>query len=155
MPPIEPCKEERKPAMDMPITSNERELWREREGDYYANSVSVTPDGALCINVGGAVICKQLAGWHSLAGPIEKHTPSSDSLRRLEEIEARLNAATAWPWKVEPEGGDDHLRSADGESLMCNTSYYPWTPDREEDWQFIASAPSDIRYLLDQLKERR
>lgn len=52
-----------------PMISNDRELWREREGDYYANSIHVTDAGGIGINVGGYVIVKPLAGWHKLAAP--------------------------------------------------------------------------------------
>lgn len=32
-----------------------RELWRERKGDYYADSISVSPEGAFRISCGGRV----------------------------------------------------------------------------------------------------
>lgn len=46
--------------------NTDRELWREREGDYYADSISVTEQGAICINVGGMVVCMPLADWYKL-----------------------------------------------------------------------------------------
>lgn len=52
---------------------------------------------------------------------------------------------TKWskgPWLVDDQGGDKHLRSADGESLMCDTNYYPWVPANDADWVLIASAPA-------------
>lgn len=39
------------------------ELWREREGDYYCDSVHVTQSGGLGINHGGFVQVKSLAQW--------------------------------------------------------------------------------------------
>ena len=65
-----------------PMISNDRELWREREGDYYANSIHVTDAGGIGINVGGYVIVKPLAGWHKLAapnGPPQLLTDGADS----------------------------------------------------------------------------
>jgi hypothetical protein len=47
--------------------NTDRELWREREGDYYANSIHVTEHGGVGINVGGHVIVKPLTDWHALA----------------------------------------------------------------------------------------
>jgi hypothetical protein len=48
--------------------NTDRELWREREGDFYANSIHVTADGMIGINVGGFVYVKSLKRWHELAG---------------------------------------------------------------------------------------
>lgn len=47
--------------------NTDRELWREREGDYYANSIHVTATGSIGINVGGLVIVMPLARWHEFA----------------------------------------------------------------------------------------
>lgn len=48
--------------------NTDRELWREREGDYYADSVHVTAQGAIGINCGGYVYVKPLREWFKLAG---------------------------------------------------------------------------------------
>ena len=45
--------------------NTDRELWREREGDYYADSIHVTQSGAIGINHGGLVIVAPLAQWHA------------------------------------------------------------------------------------------
>lgn len=47
--------------------NTDRELWREREGDYYANSIYVTEGGGIGIDVAGHVVVKPLAEWHALA----------------------------------------------------------------------------------------
>lgn len=56
------------------------ELWREREDDYYANSIHRTAEGAIGINVGGYVIVKTLADWHALARPAPQ--PSDDAVEK-------------------------------------------------------------------------
>jgi hypothetical protein len=53
---------------NQPAANTDRELWRESP-DYYSNSIHVTKDGGIGINVGGTVIVKSLAEWHSLANP--------------------------------------------------------------------------------------
>jgi hypothetical protein len=58
--------------MNGPVLNTDRELWREPPGDYYANSVHVTAQGGLGINVGGTVIVRPLREWHTLA----KATPT-------------------------------------------------------------------------------
>lgn len=50
--------------------NTDRELWRERDGDYYADSIHVTEYGGIGINCGGYVITLPLREWHRLA--IEK-----------------------------------------------------------------------------------
>lgn len=52
---------------DQPCLNTDRELWREREGDYYADSIHVTQDGAIGINTGGLVVVKTLRAWVELA----------------------------------------------------------------------------------------
>ena len=51
----------------MAALNTDREIWREREGDYYANSIHVTQGGGIGINVGGLVIVLPLAKWHKFA----------------------------------------------------------------------------------------
>jgi len=45
----------------------DREIWREREGDFYADSIHVTKDGGIGINCGGTVIVMSAREWFALA----------------------------------------------------------------------------------------
>jgi hypothetical protein len=47
--------------------NTDRELWREREGDYYADSIHVTKGGGIGIDCGGSVIVMPLRKWHDMA----------------------------------------------------------------------------------------
>jgi hypothetical protein len=47
--------------------NTDRELWREREDDYYSPSIHVTQKGGIGINVGGTVFVKSVRDWHALA----------------------------------------------------------------------------------------
>jgi hypothetical protein len=50
--------------------NTDREIWRgpdEGCGDYYADSIHVTKQGGIGINVGGRVIVMPLRDWHALA----------------------------------------------------------------------------------------
>lgn len=38
--------------------------------------------------------------------------------------------------KITPEG-----KNKDRDAIMCNTDYYPWCPDSEDDWKLIGAAP--------------
>jgi hypothetical protein len=53
------------------VMNTDRELYRETDkegvGDYYSNSIHVTKDGGIGINVGGMVFVKSLESWHRLA----------------------------------------------------------------------------------------
>ena len=44
----------------------DRELWREREGDFYSDSIHVTADARIGIDCGGRVIVMPLREWHKL-----------------------------------------------------------------------------------------
>lgn len=57
--------------LPQPCENTDRELWREREGDYYADSIHVTKEGAIGINVGGHVFVKTVRAWHELAKELE------------------------------------------------------------------------------------
>jgi hypothetical protein len=47
--------------------NTDREIWREREDDYYADSIHVTEQGGIGINCGGYVITLPVREWHRLA----------------------------------------------------------------------------------------
>lgn len=47
--------------------NTDREIWREREGDYYADSIHVTASGGIGIDCGGEAIVKPLKDWFALA----------------------------------------------------------------------------------------
>lgn len=70
---------------------------------------------------------------------------------RLMEL---AKAATPGPWTIDVEGNDQYLRGADGKSLMCDMQYYPWTFDRDEDWEYVAAFnPQTAIALLTQLAD--
>jgi hypothetical protein len=51
---------------DTACQNTDREIWREREGDYYADSIFVTEGGGIGINCGGFVHVKPIRSWHAL-----------------------------------------------------------------------------------------
>lgn len=55
--------------------NTDKELWRETEGDYYADSIHVTKDGYIGINVGGLVRVLTLRQWHEFAAAAFPHSP--------------------------------------------------------------------------------
>jgi len=52
---------------DQPAVNTDREIWREREGDYYADSIHVTAQGSIGIDCGGMVYTLPVREWHALA----------------------------------------------------------------------------------------
>jgi hypothetical protein len=73
---------------DEPVENTDRELWREREGDYYANSIHVTAGGGIGIDVGGYVIVMPLDKWHALAiaGEAEPVALVEDAWKTFREL---------------------------------------------------------------------
>lgn len=47
--------------------NTDRELWREREGDYYSPALFVTEGGGIGIDVGGNVVVRPIREWHKLS----------------------------------------------------------------------------------------
>lgn len=75
-------------------TNTDRELWRgpdEGGGDFYADSIHVTKEGAIGINCGGYVYVKPLREWHRLAGGKEgfQRAPTGKS----------AGEPVAWRWR--------------------------------------------------------
>ena len=54
-------------AEDQACLNTDRELWREREGDNYADSIFVTEGGGIGMNCGGRVVVMSIREWHKLA----------------------------------------------------------------------------------------
>ena len=75
-------------------------------------------------------------------------------MNEIQEIEARLEAATQGPWDVEtiPETGESRVivRSNTGDPML-DVSVAPHGV-RAEDAEFIAHAPEDIRALIAEVK---
>lgn len=66
------------PRDDIAYANTDRELWRDLEGnenkdagDYYADSIHVTEQGGIGINVGGTVYVRTLREWHGLLEQFE------------------------------------------------------------------------------------
>lgn len=46
-----------------PCENTDREIWRERPGDFYADSIFVTQGNGIGINCGGSVIVRPVRDW--------------------------------------------------------------------------------------------
>jgi len=87
--------------LDLPRANTDRELWRERPGDYYADSIHVTEQGAIGVNVGGHVIVLPVRDWHRRAEMVEHLVTRATRLeetnvevvQKYDEAEAALRDA--------------------------------------------------------------
>lgn len=68
-------------------------------------------------------------------------------MTREQEIEARLNAATPGPWKL--KRSFDYVTIGPLPELKDNCE------GNEDDYAFIAHAPTDIAYLLEKVKRMK
>jgi len=85
------------------VRNTDREIWRgpdEGNGSYYADSIHVTEQGGIGINVGGTVFVKPVREWHKLA--------AQDWPPRVEGSRTGAPAARTSRWRYEiqdePEG---------------------------------------------------
>ena len=60
-----------------------------------------------------------------------------------------MSKHTKGPWLFKRDEYGDRAIKADGKSIMCDTSYYPWCPNADADWHLIALSPE----MLDALKD--
>jgi hypothetical protein len=70
-------------AEDLACKNTDREIWRERDGDYYADSIHVTEGGGIGIDCGGTVYVKPIREWHRLAGGPLTCNPADELCRVL------------------------------------------------------------------------
>ena len=67
--------------------NTDREIWRERECDYYSDSIHITELGAVGINCGGYIIVKPIREWHRLAKTMETGAqPTTAAGRKPEDL---------------------------------------------------------------------
>lgn len=76
---------ESKTPIDQCAENTDREIYRERDGDYYADSLHVTQEGAIGINCGGYVIVMPIRAWHGLAKDL------TAALKRVKGLEKENN----------------------------------------------------------------
>ncbi len=69
----------------------------------------------------------------------------------IEALEKALEAGpTPGPWAFEVDRcGDSWVSAGVGEVLMCDTRYYPWTPDPVTMEYMAICSPDRIKRLLD------
>lgn len=88
-------------AMALAAENKDRELWCEREGDYYADCIFVTEQGSIGINCGGAVVTKSVRDWFALGAASLVHddtNPSDDfGKARPGERQPRLESLLSPP----------------------------------------------------------
>ena len=64
----------------------------------------------------------------------------------FDDIRRDHEAGTPGPWEVKYQG-ETHLYM-NGDSQMCDMTYYPWVPDKTADWERIARVPELERIAL-------
>lgn len=57
-----------------------------------------------------------------------------------------MSKHTPGPWTFTIENDDRYIR-AGGDSMMCDTPYYPYCPSGDANWHLIAAAPDLLREL--------
>jgi len=63
--------------------NTDKEIWRETEDDYYADSIHVTEHGGIGMNVGGSVIVKGVRDWHKTIKNVEEKDGEKKVLEHL------------------------------------------------------------------------
>src|SRR3990172_4828566 len=97
--------------------NTDRELWRERDGDYYSDRIHVTEGGGIGINCGGSVIVMPIRKWHELA-----KTAPHPSIDEIEAIKADLFAARSALAEKEREVIEQCAKLCEAEAQTCMSS---------------------------------
>lgn len=91
---------------DKQYENTDRELWREREGDFYADSIHVTKDGRIGINCGGTVRVMPIRKWFECASSAEQSAAQPVARPQPHECQPSL-ALRAWTALSEVEYEND------------------------------------------------
>lgn len=130
--------------MSEPVQNTDRELWRERPDDYYADSLHVTEGGGIGINCGGLVFVKPIREWHALAKAQQQPTPG-DAVNVGVRVAAGAGDPITCPHgkPLRPEGCPDCLHDAIARAAGDRPPAprkEPWEPT--DPWQVIQRAPA-------------
>jgi NTP pyrophosphatase (non-canonical NTP hydrolase) len=71
--------------------NTDRELWREREGDYYSDRLFVTKGGGIGMDCGGNVKVRPVRAWHEMDATI------AEQAERIATLEAELTRSNGRP----------------------------------------------------------
>lgn len=99
--------------------NTDREIWREREDDYYADSIHVTQQGGIGINCGGHVIQMPVRDWHRLASTtaqteaVQKLAEALEKLERANEQLCAKRSAKTYDAMIHRDGCHDELIALD------------------------------------------
>ena len=75
--------------------NTDRELWREREGDYYADRIFVTEGGGIGMEVGGSAVVMPIRQWAKLAGALP--TKAIPSMVKPTNVQGPTNVCKGSP----------------------------------------------------------
>ncbi len=118
--------------------NTDRELYREREGDFYSPSIHVTQGGGIGFDVGGNVVVKPLREWHRIAASEmawrimakqEAHYANLPTSEREAALQKALEDTTADQIKAEEDAErlrleNDRLRNLIEEANdVCRSAY--------------------------------
>lgn len=119
---------------DGPVLNTDREIWREREGDAYADSVHVTEGGGIGINCGGMVYVKPVRAWHALASQSPSHAGGAVGREEIARYDFYRRDNT-----LAPSETGDWVRYEDVLALLAQAG----AKQEGSAWQPIETAPKD------------
>ena len=122
--------------------NTDRELWRERAGDYYADSIHVTQSGAIGINCGGTVIVMPIRKWHDATREIA-HRDSE--IKRLER--ERVVVVNDFPNEGDAQYGSEKIASLLDEVKWAEDERIEWVKRGEHAEERCAELQDDIRLV--------
>ncbi len=100
-----------------PAANTDRELWRERPGDFYADSIHVTQTGGIGMKVGGVVTVRTLYEWHAAMHEADEMRHLLERIHQL--VEDDLTSCKVpgdlshWTIEAETRKYDPHAKAAE------------------------------------------
>lgn len=138
---------------DQAVLNTDREIWRERHNDNYADSIHVTERGGIGINCGGMVYVKPVREWHKSAATIASLTAEVERLRgALEPFAKAADIKLCGEWRDDERFGQTdvsfHLTFGDLRRARAALSA-EWCPPA----QAIEQAKEALEVSVRDLKE--
>ena len=126
---------------DKPCKNTDVELWREKEGDYYSDSVHVTKDGRIGFNCGGIIHVLTPREWLMLKASVDVLRKQA---KRYEWLKDKLEFDVA-SYKTGPEAEFGALSEAYETTWFVRTIGDFVEPGNDE--------PKDLDYAIDKAME--
>jgi hypothetical protein len=140
---------------DGPVENTDRDLWREREGDYHSDRIFVTKDGGIGMDVGGHCIVMPICEWFAIATGRTRVLPDRfDESKPPVYLSTEVDKATAESLNA-PAQYPDPTHDMLTNNPLFDAIWHAikgWDISRHNDGIYSGPTGNDARHVYDAIK---